>query len=267
MKLIEIDQSKCTRDGICLEACPRDLLETDMLGYPCIPEGNRPLCIECGHCVSVCSSGALRHRNVQSEDAKSSDEVFPWSSEALAKFLKCRRSIRKFTDQSVPQELVQQVLEVTRWAPSLSNAHFVNWLVIRESSEMKRLANLATEWFALENNVDLQHPLFPELYERIPCRILRCAPHLVIAHAAKFYNFAELNSAIALTYFELAAFSYGLGTSWASIFTRAAAEYPPLIQALGIPSNHQVFGALIFGYPKWQHHTIPHRPDVRVSWR
>jgi nitroreductase/NAD-dependent dihydropyrimidine dehydrogenase PreA subunit len=267
VRLVEINESACLRDGICIESCPYNLLETDLGGYPCLPVGNRGLCIECGHCVTVCPRGAFKHFIERPEDLQIIDEKIPMDRETVEIFLKGRRSFREFEEKLVSKEVVQRVLDVTRWAPSLQNASFVKWLVVQSPSEVKRLANLATDWFALAKEVDLQESFFSDLWKSVPERILRCAPHLVIAHAPKYYNLAEINCTIALTYFDLAATSVGLGTCWASIFMRAAAEYPPLIKYLGIPASHQVYGSLIFGYPKYRHHRIPGRPDIKARWR
>ena len=79
--------------------------------------------------------------------------------------------------------------------------------------------------------------------------ICRGAPGLVIAYAPKEYAAAHVDCTIALTFLDLAAPSFGLGTCWAGFFMMAASHWPPLQQSLSLPE-----GALVF----W-------RDDGRIS--
>jgi len=58
--LFYVDPEKCNRDGICVEACGRRLIEMgEADSVPTLITGVEELCINCGHCVAVCPSGAL----------------------------------------------------------------------------------------------------------------------------------------------------------------------------------------------------------------
>jgi nitroreductase len=59
---------------------------------------------------------------------------------------------------------------------------------------------------------------------------------------------------IALTYLELAVTSFGLGACWAGYFSAAANMGPPMKKALGLPEEHNSFGAMMVGYPKYKYH-------------
>ena len=78
-----------------------------------------------------------------------------------------------------------------------------------------------------------------------------------------FRSLAPAACTIALTYLELAAPSIGLGCCWAGYFYAAATTFPPLQEALALPKNHQCFGAMMAGYPKFNYHRMPLRkyPD------
>jgi nitroreductase len=112
-----------------------------------------------------------------------------------------------------------------------------------------RLANRVTEW---ESGIDT---------------ISRGAPVLVFTHAPKEYGLAQVDCASALSYFDLAAPTLGLGTCWAGFFMIAVSQYQPLQQALGIPAGHAVFGAMMVGYPKYKYHLLPPRNEAQITWK
>ena len=60
------------------------------------------------------------------------------------------------------------------------------------------------------------------------------------------------DSIIALTIFDLMAPSFGLGACWAGLLHRAAVEYQPLKEAIGIPDCILQY-PILFGYPKYKY--------------
>lgn len=51
-----------------------------------------------------------------------------------------RRSVRKFTDEPVTEEEIEQILEAARWAPSGKNNQPWRFLVIRQGDEKAKVA-------------------------------------------------------------------------------------------------------------------------------
>ena len=78
---------------------------------------------------------------------------------------------------------------------------------------------------------------------------------------------AQTACVIALTYLELAASAFGLGTCWAGYFNAAATFWPPLQSALALPENHASYGAMMIGHPKFAYHRLPERKEADISWR
>ena len=72
---------------------------------------------------------------------------------------------------------------------------------------------------------------------------------------------------IALSYLDLAASSFGLGTCWAGYFHAAATMWPPMRNAVDLPERHTCFGAMMIGYPKYTYHRLPLRNEPRITWR
>ncbi|MBW1784233.1 MAG: nitroreductase family protein, partial [Deltaproteobacteria bacterium] len=79
--------------------------------------------------------------------------------------------------------------------------------------------------------------------------------------------FSTEDCTLAVSHLHLYADSIGLGVCWAGYLYKAINDYPPLFEALGLPSDHLAFGATLIGYPKVRDHRIPPRNPVRVNWR
>ena len=55
--------------------------------------------------------------------------------------IKTRRSIRRFTEQPIPDEVLNELLEAVRWAPSWSNTQCWEIIVVKDGETKQKLAN------------------------------------------------------------------------------------------------------------------------------
>jgi len=243
--------------------------------FPSLTESGEQLCINCGHCVSVCPHGAFTLTTMKPEDcAPVVPEALP-SAAQVEHFLKSRRSVRAYKKEPVAREVLAKVIEIAAYAPSGHNDRPVHWTVIEDPAELRRLGALAIEWLrsvmAMMPDSDsgdaLTTKYFIDSWERGEDPILRNAPQLVIAHADLSAFTAPADCAIAVSYLELAAYSMGLAACYAGIIPMTAALYPPMAEALKLPSGHQSFGAMLIGYPKHRFRRIPMRGYPQVNWR
>ncbi|GAM10902.1 putative NADH dehydrogenase/NAD(P)H nitroreductase [Geobacter sp. OR-1] len=267
MNLVTIDHTTCRRDGACIAVCPMGLFDTDSAGFPAFRPGAAERCIGCGHCVAVCPRSALHHTALPLEESPLIDHGLAVSVPALEQLIRSRRSVREFKEEPVPEALVQQAIEAARWAPSAVNRQPVHWLVIRTPAEVRRLAGLVIDYLRRISAQEPRYAPFIDLWEQGKDPILRNAPHLVVIHAPDDWIWSSVDSTIALTQFELAAAANGIGTCWAGFLMRAANGYPPLRDALDIPGSHSVFGAMMFGLPRYRYHRIPPRQAALITWR
>jgi nitroreductase len=199
-------------------------------------------------------------------------EILP-GFEGTVELLKSRRSIRAYKESAVKRETLLTLIDAARYAPSGSNSQPVHWLLIEDKAEIKRLAALVVDWMRVVVK-ETPELAAPGRFDRIVRawddgidRIFRSAPHLAVAFGLKTHPAAQPACIIALTYLELAACAMGLGTCWAGYFMRAIQSFPPLIRALDLPEDHQVFGAMMLGYAKHHYHRIPLRHGPAIIWR
>ncbi|MDY6851452.1 MAG: nitroreductase family protein [Thermodesulfobacteriota bacterium] len=274
MTLFSIDRDKCQRDGICAAECPMAIINMKTEdGFPAPSKMADRLCINCGHCVAACPYGAFSLETMKSEDCPPVRQDLALGLEHAEHFLRSRRSTRKFEKKSVPRETLARLIEIAGYAPSAHNGRPVNWLVIEDSDEVARMAGLVADWmkFLIKEYPDM--PMAPimtriaKAWDTGQDYICHAAPHVIVAHASKAEVMAVWDTAIALTYFDLAATSLGLGCCWAGFFNNAANTYPPLKEALNLPDDHKCQGVMMIGHPNIEYYRLPLRTRPKIDWR
>jgi nitroreductase len=58
--------------------------------------------------------------------------------------IRARRSIRKYTGDPVPEEMLNKILEAGRWAPSANNSQPWNFIILRDKKLKKEIAEVTT---------------------------------------------------------------------------------------------------------------------------
>jgi nitroreductase len=195
------------------------------------------------------------------------------SAAAAEGFLRARRSIRVYRDKPVEREKLARLIEVARYAPTGSNSQRLGWIVIGSRERVKTLAGMVVDFF--RHLAASGSPLAGSyrLGDRVAAWdsgidvISRGAPALVAAHAPKEYGLGTVDCALALTYLDLMAPSLDLGSCWGGFFMMAAAHWPPLQQALGLPEGHACHGVMMVGYPKFAYYRLPMRNPPTIQWK
>ncbi|MDD3652563.1 MAG: 4Fe-4S dicluster domain-containing protein, partial [Desulfotomaculaceae bacterium] len=168
--LFTVDLQKCRREGICAAVCPLQLItfnKKDKLPTPI--EKAEELCIHCGHCVTICPSGAISLKTLKpgklsvatdgtlfygpislqtmkpEECAPVNTHLLP-SPEQVRHLLTARRSIRAYKTQPVDRKTLSGIINTASFAPTAGNLQPVNWLVIEETVEISFLADLVIDW-------------------------------------------------------------------------------------------------------------------------
>lgn len=273
MNLFTINTQTCNKDGLCAADCSMGVIRFEKGEYPVPVEGAGEICINCGHCVAICPNGSLSHNTCAVEACSPVMDDLRISSEQCAQLLKSCRTIRTYQDKPVEREVLSEILETARFAPSGHNTQGVEWVVLTNKDEIYELSGLVVDWarrmklykpdVAASMNLDL----LIESWDKDYNAVTRNAPALVVTHGKKDDPIVPSSSTIAVTYFEPAAVSSGLGCCWNGFFSLAAGMHRPLIKALEIPKGNKCFNAMMVGYPKYHYHRIPQRNPLAVTWR
>ncbi len=271
---LTIDTDLCIQCNICIQICPIGILADDLEGFPTVIEGEAELCIRCGHCLSSCPNGALSLSFMKPDDCievvSPSDQSYDWLKGLVAN----RRSIRTYKDSVVPMPLIEELIQASSFAPTARNLQPVEWLVVYDRREVNRLCEIVIEWmkgmYSLEDSSIFPLLLMAKMIKdwgNGQDRISRGAPHLIFAHGPESLPASLGSCFIALTTLELLTYSNGTGACWAGYLNIAANNHPPMLEALGLPTAHMPFGALMLGYPKYSYYRVPQRNKPVVTWR
>ncbi|SIN70078.1 nitroreductase family protein [Halodesulfovibrio marinisediminis] len=273
MSFYSVDQTKCKKCLICAEVCPNKLILKDKeTGIPKIRIGGEASCLQCGHCVAVCPVDCVKLEPMPSENFTPINKPLAISTEQADQFLRTRRSIRAFKSKPVDHETLQEIVALTNYAPSASHKQPVQWIMVESPELVRELAEMTIEWMTdlRKNNRELAKKYsvagLIAGWKKGQDLILRGAPHLAISYTEKGNTWNNTDSAIALSYLELAAHSRGVGACFAGFFTYCANAYMPLRERLGLQENHICCGGHMLGYAKFSYPRIPMRKKLSVNW-
>jgi nitroreductase len=144
------------------------------------------------------------------------------------KLIEARYSARAYKPDPVPDELLRQVLEAARLAPTAANRQPLQIIVIHTAGRQEELGRIYDrEWF-------VQPPLL----------IGVCAlPAGAWTRSTDGKNYAYVDAAIVFDHLTLAAADLGLGTCWVAAFEPAAAR-----EILGLPDDVEPVAFTPLGY-------------------
>jgi len=188
--------------------------------------------------------------------------------------LSTARTIRRFTDEPVPDTVLARCLEAATWAPSGANAQAWRFVVLRSPEVRAVVAQAAAKALTvIEPVYGMARPDPGDTSRR--ARTYRATYELhdrageltsVLFAQQRFPTASELllGGSIfpAMQNFLLAARAQGLGaclTSWASYGGEAL-----LREAVGVPDDWMLAGHVVVGWPRGRHGPVRRRPLADV---
>ena len=266
-----INQSLCTTCGTCVADCPAMIIAMKN-GYPAIAPENEATCYKCQHCLAVCPTGAVSILGLKPTGSRPLTGGYP-APDKVEMLIKGRRSVRRYKDENLDPALLQRLLEVAGYAPSGRNTRQVRFTVVDDKDKMAALReDVMSGLTRLVRDNALPEGLsyyadFIALWEKNRYDVIfRGAPHLLIASAPASAVSPLPDCLIALSYFELFAQANGVGTVWSGLAKVTINDLlPGMRERLGIPEDHLIGYAMVFGRPAvqyartTQHSAIIHR--------
>lgn len=153
--------------------------------------------------------------------------------------LRSRRSIRKYLSAHVPDDLIKDLLDLSRHAPSSMNGQPCSFIVVRDQVIRNRLA-------------DIKDGYCPPEKKHYPAGMLRSAPVVIIVCVDRLTAHERVieNAVLAAAQFMLAAHDKGLGTVFMTAYRDNEPEVTEEIRKLlTIPTSIDPVIILPLGYP------------------
>ena len=253
MNPIFIDREKCIGCALCVKDCPSAHLYLKDNKAATHDSG----CIECGHCYAICPQGAVQMPNYDCTD----EAVVPMTeidSATLLSAMRSRRTIRRYKNQPVEEEKIQQILEAGRYSPTGANAQDVTFTIL--GSKQKEAEEICVNIF--RTGKKLGSPFVNDLKQiEIPDNFFFKDAPLVIVVSSK----SSTNAGLASSYMEIMAESLGLGVLYSGFFVACTKLSKKLQKLIETPKGQKIVSCMVIGYPDVKYQRIVPRKAAKIN--
>jgi len=157
-----------------------------------------------------------------------------------------RRSVRKYLDQPVPEELIERLLAAAMMAPSARNSQPWQFVVVTERQLLREVARINPN---------------AHMARHAPLGILICGD----LELEKSPGYWVVDCAAAAENMLLAAHGLGLGAVWTGVYPRQQ-RMDGFRGLLRLPENIQPHSFIVVGYPAEQPTAEPRFRRERIHW-
>lgn len=144
-----------------------------------------------------------------------------------------RQSIRKFSEEKVPEEKLKLIVDCAKAAPTAMNKQLRQFTVISNKTKIKKLAKVVGK------EIDNDKYCFYD------------APILIIVSIDETAKNGELDTACAIQNIYIACQALGLGSVWINQLREISyvPEIRKVLDEFEVPNNHVIWGISALGIP------------------
>lgn len=145
-----------------------------------------------------------------------------------------RRSVKSYTDEQVPQELLEQVIEAGRYAPTGMNAMSPIFIAVQNPDVIEKLSRMNAAVMGIDGD-----PFYG-------------APTVILVLANRERSTWLEDGSLAMGNLQLAAHALGLGSCWIHRCFQMfeSEEGRALLKEWGVEGDYAGVGCCILGYQK-----------------
>ncbi len=156
----------------------------------------------------------------------------------LMEIIKGRRSVRKYEEKDVPEDVLNKILESVKWSPSWANTQCWEVVVIKDNTIKQKLQ----ETIAPKNPATKAITGAPVLLAL--CAKLNSSGYYDKKVTTKFGDWFMFDLGLAAQSLCLMAHDLGLGTVIVGLFDHDKAK-----QAIKVPNGYELVAIIPTGYP------------------
>ena len=157
----------------------------------------------------------------------------------LDKTIKGRRSIRRYREEHIPDSVIEELLDLARYAPSSMNGQPWYFIVVRNDETKRRLAEIKNKHCPAEKRM-----YKADFLQNAPVVVVVCVDR------ERSFNRGVENAVLAAANIMLGAYARGLGSVYMSAYRMDDPSISEEIrQTLDIPENVDPITMIPLGYP------------------
>jgi nitroreductase len=164
-----------------------------------------------------------------------------------------RRSVRKFKDQKIDRTIFEEIINVTRYAPSWTNSQTARWTVIDDKDTMEQIALEGVSGFVYNQGSLRTSPAVVVLsyVEGISGKLDKYG-----IESEDTDKWEIFDAGIACMQFTLSAYEQGISTCIMGVI-----DEDNIKKITNLPENEKVAAIMICGY-ELEHPSTPERKEV-----
>lgn len=291
---VVVDVTKCVGCEACLQVCPSETLS--MVDGKAVVTGQESL--GCGHCAAVCPTEAICVKALDNAvlDFKTFSHAPHWLPpgefplDELVRLMRSRRSCRNFIDQTVPRNMLEDLVKIGQTAPSGSNCQAWTFTIlptrdaVRQLSEQvghffRRLNRLAAKrflrsvlkWvgrpeldFYYRNYFDTIRDGIQDWQRTGRDRLFHGATAVILVGGRSGAACPQEDALLAVQNMLLGAHAMGLGSCLIGFAVSAIERASSLKDFLKIPRDESIYAVIAVGYTDERYHRLPGRKPAPV---
>lgn len=281
MRIQRLDD-RCDKCMLCVRDCAYGVWQV-VDGAPVAAKPD--LCVLCGHCAAVCPRNAICHDGLDWTEIAAINRK-NLQPDIFREIIVSRRAVRQFKDEPVSRDVIEQVLDVARFAPTASNDQNVSYTVV---TDKKLLEETAADIFGFvdrqygrtqkgllkwivrmagwsENRYFRRLDVARKLKASGGDPILYGAPALILIHVPRKAQYGCQNGSIAAATIINYAHAVGLGACFMGYMTLALRYSKKMRGRFLVPQDRDVHLCLVMGYPSYRHVATASRKKADITW-
>ena len=152
--------------------------------------------------------------------------------------IQSRRSVRRYQEKDIPDDILSNLFEAARWAPSWANTQCWHFVAVKDRGIKKKIQATVSS----RNPSSLAIVNAPVLL--VVCGQLKKSGFYNDQYPTKFGDWFMFDLGLATQNLCLAAHNFGLGTVIVGLF-----DHDKVGEIVQLPANHEVLVLIPLGYP------------------